>query len=138
MLRKNFDICKERLLKAIRTFLLPFMLFIFLGVGITCNGQDCRNIPTSFSSYQQAIKAIKVATFKMHETVDTSRSSWIRGAKFYSCDSRVGFLIIKTDDREYIHQGVPIEIWMAFKAASSMGSYYQANIRNGYKLKLND
>lgn len=103
-----------------------------------CSAQDCKILPSSFPSYEVALKKVKAATFKVKETVDTSQSSWIIGAAFYSCDSRVGFLIIKTDDREYIHQGVPIEIWMAFKAASSMGSYYQANIRNRYKLKLND
>jgi hypothetical protein len=98
--------------------------------------QDCSQIPLSFSSYGQATSLVKSSTFKIKETLDTSKSSWIRGATYYSCDSKKGFLIIKTDDREYIHQNVPIEIWNSFKNASSFGSSYNANIKNKYRLVL--
>lgn len=109
---------------------------VLIIISNSCIGQDCKNIPTSFSSYEQAIRLVKSSAFKVKETVDTSRSSWIRGATYYSCDSRTGFLIIKTDDREYIHQAVPIEVWRGFKNAQSFGSYYSNNIKGNYSLVL--
>lgn len=114
------------------------VVILLSGLNAFCSAQDCKILPSSFPCYEVALKIVKAATFKVKETVDASRSSWIRGATFYSCDSRTGFLIIKTDDGEYIHQALPMEVWRGFKTAPSMGSYYQANIRNRYKLKLND
>ena len=114
------------------------ILSIILLIGalqITC-GQDCNKLSTSFTSYTQASQLIKSSTFKMHESVNTSKSSWVRGADYYSCDSKRGFLIIKTDGSEYIHQNVPIEIWREFKTASSFGSYYSNNIRGRYGISL--
>ena len=101
-----------------------------------CSGQDCNKLPKSFSSYEQAKSLVKSSTFKIKESVNTSKSSWIRGASFYSCDSKKGFLIINTDSKEYIHQNVPIEIWREFKNAGSFGSYYSNYIRGKYRLIL--
>lgn len=101
-----------------------------------CAGQDCNKIPSNFSSYEQAKAFVQTSVFKIKETIDTSKSSWIRGATFYSCDGQKGFLLIKTDKKDYIHQNVPIEIWREFKSASSFGSYYSNYIRGKYQLIL--
>jgi hypothetical protein len=98
------------------------------------NGQDCNRLPSTFSSYEQAVSLVKSSTFKIREGVDTSKSSWIRGATFFSCDGKSGFLIIKTDSKEYIHQNVPIKIWRGFISARSFGSYYSNYIRGKYRL----
>jgi len=113
-----------------------FLLFYFCTSFEPSFGQDCNKIPSSFRSYEQAVQIVKSSTFKIRESVNTSKSSWIRAASFYSCDSQKGFMIIRTDDREYIHQNVPIEVWRGFKNASSFGSYYSNNIRGKYRLLL--
>jgi len=102
----------------------------------TIYGQDCSKLPTTFTSYDQATSLVKNSVFRLKETVDTSKSSWIRGATFYSCDGVKGFLILKTDSHEYIHQNVPIDVWRGFKQADSFGSYYNANIQGNYRLFL--
>jgi hypothetical protein len=81
--------------------------------------QDCNRLPTSFANYDQALGQVKSASFKINERVNTSKSSWIRGATYYSCDSKIGFLIVKRDKKDYLHQNVPIEIWHGFKNANS-------------------
>lgn len=111
-------------------------IILLLGtLQITC-GQDCNKLSTSFKSYTEASQLIKSSTFKTHESVNTSKSSWIRGASYYSCDSQKGFLIIKTDNGEYVHQNVPVEVWRSFKNASSFGSYYNNFIKGNYRLTL--
>jgi hypothetical protein len=118
--------------------ILNFSLIAFLLLFILhpCVGQDCNKIPSSFSSYEQATNLVKSATFKIKESVVTSESSWIREATFYSCDSKKGFLIIKTDRGENIHQNLPIEIWKGFKSASSFGNYYNNYIKGNYQIIL--
>lgn len=91
---------------------------------------------TQFRSYSDAVRTVENTNFKIEEKLNTSRSSWIRGASFYSCDGIVGYLIIGTDKQEYIHKNVPIEIWNGFKRAKSFGSYYNQYIKGRYRLNL--
>ena len=119
------------------------LFFIFLIIGLCLSfqpsiGQDCNKIPSSFNSYAQANQIVKASTFKLKESVNTSKSSWIRGATYFSCDLKMGFLIIVTDAKEYTHQNVPIEIWRGFKNATSFGSYYNSYIKGRYPLILKE
>ncbi|RZK31119.1 MAG: KTSC domain-containing protein [Hymenobacter sp.] len=93
-------------------------------------------IPESFTSYKEANQKISAGNYKIEETVDVSRSSWIKGAKFYSEDGQSGYLFLKVGNREYIHKGVPIDVWNQFKTADSFGKYYRANIMHRYQLQL--
>lgn len=116
----------------LRAFSLFLILFTF-----SCKSQDCETIETSFSSHQEATQVISNTNFNLSDDVNTSKSSWIRIAKYYSCDEKLGFLIIGTDKKGYLFQDVPIEVWKGFKHADSFGKYYNNYIRGGYQLKLN-
>jgi len=97
-----------------------------------CTGGDCEQLPANYSSYAEAIQTIQSAHFKIAESINTSKSSWIRGASYYSCDGNTGFFIIKTDRGDYIHSNMPIDIWEEFKNAKSYGSYYNQFIKHRY------
>ena len=113
------------------------MTLILLSLVIfSCNSQDCNKSPDNFTSYTQAISLVKNSSFKIEETANTSNSSWIRSAKYYSCDGQTGYFIYTTKDHEYIHKGVPLTVWEGFKNAFSKGSYYDRNIRYKYQLNL--
>jgi hypothetical protein len=113
-----------------------FVIFLFQAFAISSLAQNCASIPAHFNSYEQATSWVKDATFKFKESVNTSKSSWIRSASYYSCDGKVGYFIYSTDKQEYIHAGVPIEIWNGFKNADSFGSYYDHYIRKKYRFYL--
>lgn len=98
---------------------------------------NCKDLPSSFASYTEAMEQIREATFRIAEEQNTEESSWVRGAEFYSCDGSSGFFILRTDDREYIHVEVPVAVWHGFKDASSFGTYYNAKIKRRYRLGLN-
>lgn len=115
-----------------KTILSFLILFSF-----SCNSQDCSKINTHFTSYQQAISEVENAKFKISESVNTSQSSWIQSAHYYSCDGLTGYFIFKTHDKEYLYQDVPREVWNGFKNAASFGSYYDVNIKHRYQLYLN-
>jgi hypothetical protein len=113
--------------------LITIVLFFF---AYNASAQDCKTISETFSSYEQAVKAISNSTFSYTDKVNTSSSSWIRSATFKSCDGKIGFLIIGTDSNPYIHQNVPISLWQNFKRASSYGSFYTRLIKNKFKLSV--
>jgi len=112
--------------------------FVFLVFWLTqsCQSQSCEKLPSVFTSYTQAEQLISNATFKLKESTNTSESSWVRSAKFYSCDGVSGFFILGTDKKEYYHQKMPIEVWQGFKNATSFGSYYNQYIKNKYTLNI--
>ncbi|MHC1730665.1 MAG: KTSC domain-containing protein [Bacteroidales bacterium] len=97
---------------------------------------ECKTLPKSFASSDEVLGLVKNATFNFTDNVNTSSSSWIRGATFYSCDAIVGFLIIETDTKDYIHQRVPMSTWKDFKKARSFGSFYHKYIKGNYQLNL--
>jgi len=96
---------------------------------------DCNSLG-NFKTYDEAISKVKSTDFKISESVATDKSSWIRGASYYSCDGQTGYLIIETDNRSYIHSGVPVSVWKEFKDAESFGSHYDHNIKGRYRLNL--
>lgn len=113
------------------------ILCLLLFQHYTVYGQiDCSKLPNSFSTYKEAESKILSAKFAFSDNVNTSKSSWVRGASFYSCDKKIGYFIIKTDKRNYIYKNLPISIWNSFKNANSFGSYYDRNIKNRYQLYL--
>ena len=102
-----------------------------------CHGQDCNKLPNVFTSYSRAITLVQNSTFKIQEAANTSGSSWITSANYYSCDGKTGFLIYTTNrGYQYIHKGVPVEVWKEFKNAPSKGTYYDYNIKHRYQLRL--
>ncbi|MBI9040270.1 KTSC domain-containing protein [Lutibacter sp.] len=103
---------------------------------LSCNSQSCNELPTQFNSYQQAVSEVKSTNFTFEDRVNTSRSSLIKSASFYSCDSKIGFLLVKIRSTKYIYQNVPISVWENFKQAESFGSFYNRNVKGSYQLKI--
>jgi hypothetical protein len=102
----------------------------------SCKSQNCSELKTEFKSFDEAKELIQKAKFLLSETLNAERSSWIKSGKYFSCDSKVGFFLYKTDKETYIHQNVPIEVWNELKQASSIGSYYNRNIKHKYQLSI--
>ena len=98
---------------------------------------NCELLPKQFSNYQEAAKKIKSASFKINEEANTSKSSWINSASYFSCDGNTGYFIFVAKGKEYIHIGVPYSVWSVFKSAESFGSFYNKNIKHKYHLYLN-
>jgi hypothetical protein len=112
---------------------MKYLLLLLLTFSFSsCHSQSCDSLPSHYVSYQQALTTIRHASFKIHQTCNTSSSSWIRAAEYYSCDGQTGFFVFKTDKQWYIHAGVPLSVWEGFKKADSRGRYYNQNIKYKY------
>ena len=108
------------------------LIYLFLLACKDVNSVSAQN----FHSYQEAIATVENASFRLHDQVDTSRSSWIKSADYYSDNLKDGYLIIETKKKKYIFSHVPINVWKEFKQADSFGSFYNKYIRGRYKLQL--
>jgi hypothetical protein len=97
---------------------------------------NCNTLPSQFQSYEEAHNRIGITHFSVKETLDTSKSSWIRSASYMSCNGKLGFLVFQTKSKTYIHQDVPIAIWRKFKCAQSYGAFWNSTLKNKYKLQI--
>jgi hypothetical protein len=93
-------------------------------------------LPNTFISNKITIEQVEKSFFNVKVSIDTSKSSWIIGLSYYSCDKKTGFLIMETKSQKYIHQEVPILLWEKLKKASSFGTFYNDNIKGKYKIRL--
>lgn len=99
---------------------------------------DCQSMTSSFSSNDEAKEAIQKTEFKMTDSITESNSAWIGSAHFYSCDEQTGYFILVTDQQEYMHAGITVDMWNDFKAATSHGAFYNAQIRDRYLLPVKE
>lgn len=98
--------------------------------------QSCSELSDSFTSYKEATGVIKSTDFFFIDSCDTSKSSWIKEASFYSCDGDLGYFILKTSKQSYIHKNVPNYLWREFKKAESFGGFYSRKIKGKYQLNI--
>lgn len=98
----------------------------------TETNKSCSELPAQFQSYEEAESRITSVSFQFQDEVNTSKSSWIRGASYSSCNGQTGYFMLLTDKKNYIFQGMPVSIWEGFKGADSFGEYYNAYIRDRY------
>jgi len=117
---------------------LKHEIFILLLTSLlisSCSKYNCNNLPTKFKSYSEATSVIRNTNCNVDQKIRTRKSSWIRKAEYCGCHNKQGYLIIQTDRQSYIHEDLPMEIWLQFKDAQSYGSYYSKYIKGKYQFK---
>ena len=88
-------------------------------LSLSCNSQNCSDLQQDFTSYEQAKTSIKSTSFALSDKCNTSKSSWILGAEYYSCDNRNGYFFIMTSKKTYIHKDLPKELWYELETFAS-------------------
>ncbi len=67
-----------------------FTFYLLFCVSVTvCGQKDCNKLKANSSSYSEAMSKIKCTKFTLTDNVNTSNSSWVRGASYYSCDKNL-------------------------------------------------
>lgn len=115
---------------------LIVFLFIIFHLGIF--GQNCSNAPNHFDSYEEAEEFVYSHEFEFSKTCNTSSSSWITCAKWYSCDGVTGYFLICIGQKTYLHTGLPLYIFQNLCNSTSIGSYYDTYIRGRYRLYVGE
>lgn len=115
---------------------LPFILALTSLIVSCLPKTSCNQLPNAFSAYDEALLQIESADFRISESVNTSKSSWIRNASYYSCDGQTGYFIIETDKKKYVHSGLPYTVWKQFEDAKSFGKFYNEKVKYNYAVQL--
>ena len=136
MRHKYLMSAKSRLYLRFRPFMPALTVSILLLFCFCCGKSDCHEIPTGFSSYQEALDILSHSNFKVQDKILTTKSSWILSATFLSCDGETGYFILETGSKKYIHNTVPFKKWLSFKNAKSFGSFYNHYIKKKYHLVI--
>jgi hypothetical protein len=111
-----------------------YLLILFFALS-SC-GQNCKDLPSSYKNYEEAKTVVLRTNFKFTDDCDVSESSFITSADYYSCDGSTGYFVIGMNDKNYIFQNMPYEVWEGFKNAESKGIFYNREIRGRYQLRL--
>ncbi|HMJ48684.1 MAG TPA: KTSC domain-containing protein [Ferruginibacter sp.] len=102
------------------------------------HSQDCKGLPSRYSSSSEAINRVKNSSFVLKDKLPDGKSEKIVSANYYSCDGEFGYMVYVYGKRarSFIHAQVPKNIWLEFKNAPSSEAYYDSNIRDKYKIEL--
>ena len=95
--------------------------------------QSCEQIEEKYVDADRMVDLLKQTSFNFSEQIDTSQSSWIKAASYYSCDGAVGFFVLRTSKKVYLYKDVPKDLWSRFKQADSLGSFYNRQIKGRYE-----
>ncbi len=82
-----------------------------------------RETSDKFLSCQDAIENIKSANFKIEDDENTSKSSWIKSASFYSCDGNNGYFILITKDKDYLYSECLIQFGKNLKMQAHLENF---------------
>lgn len=114
---------------------MKLYIVLLLFTLVSC-GQNCKDLPNSYKSYEEAKTIVLGTNFKFTDNCDVSESSFITSADYYSCDGLAGYFIVGMNGKKYIFQNMPYEVWDGFKNAESKGKFYNREIRGRYLLKI--
>lgn len=105
------------------------------GMYLNANINNCLHTTSSWNSEKEAISAIEASSFRVTETIPGEIASWMVDATYYSCNLDFGFMIVNSSKKTFVHQGVPAQVWEAFKSARSKGGYYNFYIKNKFRIE---
>ncbi len=109
-------------MKKILTILVIVISFVLLA----CNDSNENNSEYVDIKYRE--DSVDVSTPEW-EYLDTSRSSWIEGARY---DEEERYMIINLQGTNYHHCNLPRSTWESFKNADSFGSDYNSYIKGNF------
>jgi hypothetical protein len=112
-----------------RTLLVLILFSLFFGCGGSAEA------PKNFPSFDAAASWYSEHAVTDQMTPDSTAIAW---AGYCATSDRQMLLVAFTSDpgKRYVFEGVPAEVWAAFKSADSKGKFYHANIKGRYRFGL--
>lgn len=91
---------------------------------------EFKSVVKKYVSVKYRSDPVDISSF---EHLDTSKSSWVRGAWY---DSGNKYMIINLSGTNYHYCSMPNSVWRNFKSASSFGSHYNGYIKGNYDCRV--
>lgn len=85
---------------------------------------SCDSLVIQDLSLEQAINLIRDTNFRIRQSFKLTRQQGFKGGEYFSCDGKIGFLIIKYPETEFLFQDVKKEIWQALRTSRDPEGYF--------------
>ena len=114
------------------------ILFI---VPIFCMGQNCKDLPKSFTSFTDALSHLYQTEFpfsdERRETIQSlseKKNAKLVQGSYFSCDKKNGYAVfIFLPGDIFIYEDIPMKLWEEYKKCLSTDIYYETNILTKHK-----
>lgn len=118
---------------------LPFFVaLIFIGLFLNAQKSAVSTFFEQWNSETANASSYEKTHFRSNESITPEIGSWMNSAHFYFFDDQSGHLIIKTNDKSFVHKNVPVAVWNSMKVAKSVGKYYNIYVKHKYKMTNRD
>jgi len=85
---------------------------------------SCDSLKLHDLSMEQCIELIRVSTFRFDQTFKLTRKQGLQKGEFYSCDTKVGYLIISFDGEEKLYKSIKKRFWSELISSSDPEGFY--------------
>lgn len=117
--------------------LILLISLVITGLYSNAQEENCSGQSENWKSEKKVLAGIENINFNTNETLQPDGKSWMISANFYSCDDQYGYLVVKSDNKTFVHHNVPISVWRSLKEAKSIGGFYNFYIKDYYKFGKN-
>jgi len=135
--------------KIMKAFLLAGVLIIMCVIGplyaqvehnykVDPQSTNCDSLKVNSYTIDEAITIIERTTFRYQQQFRISRTYGVMSARFFSCDGKSGYLIIKVDKRDYIYIDVPEPKWTSLISSTDINGFYEVEIKGIYEVITGD
>jgi len=128
-----------------KVFLLAGVLIIMCVVGplyaqvehnykVDPQSTNCDSLNLATLPIIEAISIIEQSTFRFQQQFKISRTYGVMDARYFSCDGKFGYLIIKVDKEDYIYIDVPKPKWTSLISSADINGFYDMEIKGIYEV----
>ncbi|MEO1054572.1 MAG: hypothetical protein AAFX87_28330 [Bacteroidota bacterium] len=93
---------------------------------------NCDELPDSFANADEAVSLIEKGKYRYQQDFKISRVTGFQGGSFYSCDNKVGYLIVSVSNKKTAFKDIPKAVWQSFMNSMDPQSFYEMKILSQY------
>ncbi len=130
--------------RLIKIFLLAGVLIMYVGVPLYAQVEhnykvdpqstNCDSLKLTTLPITEAVSIIEHTTFRFQQQFKISRTYGVMNARYFSCDGKLGYLIIKVDKEDYIYIDVPEPKWKLLISSADINAFYNEEIKGIYEV----
>lgn len=111
--------------------------FAVLGMTCSCTStQSCHYFPKAFKTVEEAEHRLHSTECESLYDSTSFHTGGIRHAAFYTCDKKLGFMILRLNDRKQLFRNVPLQFWKNMRKAKSFEAYFRLNVEHKFPVYL--
>ena len=88
---------------------------------------SCDSLSLDNLSIDEGIQRIRGVTFRFDQRFQLTRKQGLQSGEYFSCDNKVGYMVINYDGIEHLYESVDKELWRELISSSDPEGFYLNN-----------